>query len=842
MDEIKNTENDLNRMTTQPDATIEQLRAEVLLLQSQNAELQRDAMHNRSVIQLQKMQQNQMQQKLQMANHKAEQMLIKYNTLASSKLGRLALKIWDWQTAIRSVKVNGGIKAVIRWLLTPQKDRSKALHNSKMSAEQMDWVDDYIDRLARVADSNGCRYYRKLPHRIGLISDGFFYESISAAADFVYITPDNWEQELGNGLDAMLFVTAWRGLHEEWRGLGAVKDMEKTPMRMLALKILDQCKEKKIPTVFYSKEDPPNYEVFIEYAKHCDYIRTTARECIPRYVKECGNGHVQAVCFGINPVFHNPIGFRSVEKEKVVLFSGSWMLTYPDRCRELAVIFDGILDSNYGLHIIDRNYPSNVRLCFPEKYFDFSSPALPHDLLQKVHKLFDWAVNINSVKGSQTMFANRAYELQANGVLLLSNLSVGVNEKLPNVYIVQESSEAVRILDSMSPEERYERQIAGIRSVMTGETCFDRIEQLLAPLNLDTHQPERCVLVLAETLTDAVRESFECQSYPQKVLREAASVSAEELTQFDMVAWFDARAEYGIYYLEDMVNGFKYTACDYITKDAWYEGEQLHEGTEHDYVNQMSSKFRTVFWSEAFPAEFLLSVSGEQTIANGYSIDHFNYNAVRQTRKVWEQDYLLSVVIPVVNNGKCLNGKAFSSLRRSSLFSNMEILIVDGGSTDMGTLNAEKYLERTYGNVSVLRFNDGDKASVITLRNKGAMAAKAPYLAFLNPEDEAINDGYALMHKLAMEQAADMVVGNLYLSDSDSELVNLCNVVADNERNVAAEKITAMPYGIQAALLRTELVRQVMEENSERGIVEGAKRISTMDKSVVVHYRIPGKL
>ncbi|MFP3441921.1 hypothetical protein R0K18_29730, partial [Pantoea sp. SIMBA_133] len=52
------------------------------------------------------------------------------------------------------------------------------------------------------------------------------------------------------------------------------------------------------------------------------------------------------------------------------------------------------------------------------------------------HRLFRWAINVNSVKYSETMFANRVYELQAMGNLLLTNYSVGVNNKFPHLFMV----------------------------------------------------------------------------------------------------------------------------------------------------------------------------------------------------------------------------------------------------------------------------------------------------------------------------------------------------------------------------------------------------------------------
>lgn len=708
-----------------------------------------------------------LQQKQRLAEHWMVQTQIKYNTLAQSKLGRLTLKLWDFRARLHAARIRGGKWYLLRLLFDPE-FRLESRETPKMldmGHEQQNWLDRYFERIVMIPDSNGCRYYRKIACRIGLICDEFFYESICDAADFVVITPDNWEEELARGLDVMLFVTAWRGLEEEWRGLGAVQDMDKNPVRQLALKILKTCKSRQIPTVFYSKEDPPNYDVFLDYAKVCDYICTTAQECIPRYRKECGHDRVQAVCFGINPVKHNPIGFRSGEKEKTVLFSGSWMMKYPDRCRELAAIFDGILDSDYDLHIIDRNYPANPKYCFPQKYFSCSSPALPHDLLQKVHKLFDWAVNINSVKGSCTMFANRAFELQANGVLLLSNLSVGVNRMLPTVQMVVRKEEVTRIINGMTDEQRYERQIAGIRSVMTGHTCFERVAQILDPLGLDASQPARTVLVLADTITDAVQECFRKQSYPHKKLMRASDVSQTDLGHYDMVTWFAEDACYHTFYLEDMINGFKYTACDYITKDAWYENGKLHSGAEHQYVNDMGSKYRTVFWTDAFSADELLNMPVSAELPNGYSIDHLNYDEKMQKQPDTKKEFLLSVVIPVCDSGLHLYAKSFSGLRRSSMFGNMEILLMDEHSVDQRTLQIEEDIASNRPNVRVISCENG-------LR-QGVTFASAPYVAFLMPDSEPVGDGLARLYDAAVQCGADVVTGNLLMAHTNAESIRI---------------------------------------------------------------------
>ena len=55
--------------------------------------------------------------------------------------------------------------------------------------------------------------------------------------------------------------------------------------RSILFEILKYCKENKIPTVFWNKEDPVHYNneyggSFSDTAKNFDYIFTSAEECI----------------------------------------------------------------------------------------------------------------------------------------------------------------------------------------------------------------------------------------------------------------------------------------------------------------------------------------------------------------------------------------------------------------------------------------------------------------------------------------------------------------------------------------------------------------------------------
>lgn len=132
-----------------------------------------------------------------------------------------------------------------------------------------------------------------------------------------------------------------------------------------------------------------------------------------------------------------------------------------------------------------------------------------------------------------------------------------------------------------------------------------------------------------------------------------------------------------------MINGFKYTNSDYIAKNSYYHGSELVEGVEHTYINEMKDKYKTVFWSEVFQTNELLNMNQKQIRENGYCIDHFELNTAFKKDQLESDDrtYELSVIVPVFNNGKYLLNKCFNSLKRSSIFEKMEIIIIDDGSS-----------------------------------------------------------------------------------------------------------------------------------------------------------------
>lgn len=702
-------------------------------------------------------------------------------------------------------KLRAFIRQYLYWVPNVPKLTSKQIEENI----DVSYFSRIQDKVEQIPLSNGSRFFVKLPYRVGWITDQILYDAFKDAADGVLLTPTDWEKQIDQ-IDWLFIISGWHGIKTEWNGFARPE----SESRHIMYKIIQICKNKKIPTVFYSVEDPPNYKRFIGIAQQCDYAFTAAIEMLPQYYQDCEHKHIYQMCYSINPMLHNPIGIKKFTKEPEIFFAGSWMEKYPERVKDMSMLLEGILSSGKSLKIIDRNLNlSQAEYRFPIQYAPYISPPIEHTLLQRVHKLYNWAININSVKNSFTMFANRAYELQAMGNLMISNYSVGINSLLPTIFTCQNQQEIPAILNSMSPEEIYEHQVMGIRLAMRGNTCFDRMAFILCTIGLKIDLPKPHVAVVISEDNESLYKDFSNQSYPYRsIVNEDKLI--QNYAQYDIIAFFHPQAQYEDFYLEDMINGFKYTDSDYITKSAYYQGDQFIAGTEHDYVSHMPNKYRTVFWAKSFNPRQLLEMVGSIDLPNGYSIDHFMFNAERRIAIQSEPIYELSVIVPVYNNGPHLYGKAFSSLRRSSIFEKMEILLIDDGSTDDYTKCIVRTLARQYTNVKVFFFDDGGSGSASRPRNKGVEMAHASYITFLDPDNEAVNDAYAKMLEIAKQNGEDIVVGNMSRFRLSEELANYhyyfekyygSDTVTGNKQDFLS-KIRFTPMSIQAMVIRKSII------------------------------------
>ena len=288
---------------------------------------------------------------------------------------------------------------------------------------------------------------------VAAILDTFSEYCLRYEADLVLLGLKDWREEITRSRPAFLLVeSAWRGNNGAWRGV-ITNNLTQAfnPLRDL----LRYCREHDISTVFWNKEDPPNFEFFIDAAKEFDIVFTSDADCIPRYRKMCGHDRIYPMAFAAQPRLHNPYR-ESAWPHHAVCFAGSWMGgKYPERAKSLRFLLEPAL--RFGLHIFDRNlnrpgFGSKYR--FPDRYQTAIKGSLNYEEMLTAYRCYDVMLNTNSVIDSPTMFSRRVFECLACGTPVVSTESTGMREILGDHVRVTRSAEENRGASECAAERR----------------------------------------------------------------------------------------------------------------------------------------------------------------------------------------------------------------------------------------------------------------------------------------------------------------------------------------------------------------------------------------------------
>lgn len=658
------------------------------------------------------------------------------------------------------------------------------------------------------SQSHGQRWFTPFNIRIGIVADEFLYKSFVSTADFVVLTPSNFRDYQGN-LDLVLVTSTWRGSDNVWVGAAQKSGYVRN---LLDDELIPWFKDQGIPVAFYSKEDPPNYSAFLETARRCDFIFTSAIEMIPQYEVDCPDAKsISVLPFSIDHAHHHPIGSRRHRIDDVV-FAGSWHNhKYKDRRDAAYDIFDGVIQSGRNLRIIDRNWDlERDRYMFPERYLPYLEPAIDHETLLNIQRTSDIAINLNSVIDSQTMYANRVIELQAMGCAVISNYSAGVNDQFPNVFMPSSSFDTASILNSLDAENIHRNQMSGLRNVYTHHVNFDRVREILEVCGIaEKSEPTRRIGIVGERV---VAERFiERQSF-EGALSVHESYEQAVANGLNLICDVYANFDYGQFYLQDLVNATKFVDCQVIFK----ADKNFPAALQLDYTNHEVPSHGALRWVDG-PAKKTL------TSGSSFVLDQLEVRPSATPEQVTDsgKSPVLSVVVPIYNNGMHLKYKCFESLRRSSIFDQMEILLVDDGSSDAKTIRIIKELESTYGNVRSFFHERGGSGSASRPRNVGLGLAEGEWVTYLDPDNEATGDGYAKLLKLVQSEKSDFAIGNMIRFAKRRTLVNnvrilrkqvIGNEVGLDTYEVTRElvsKVNYQPMSIQALVANTEWLRSL---------------------------------
>lgn len=320
--------------------------------------------------------------------------------------------------------------------------------------------------------------------RVAAITDAYSEAMLDGAFDTVHLHPLAWRRQIDRfEPDVLLVESAWTGRDGGWRYEISHRGRRR-PDRLGP--VLELCRRRGVPTVFWNKEDPVGFVRFFAAAEGFDLVATTDDDAASWYRSMLPDALVAVLPFPLNPTLHHPVRDESLAHPDKVVFAGAWTHgDYPARVEMLELML-GVAAERDALHIYTRR-PDQ----FPAQLRRHVQGQLTPTEVWRVSKQYAATVNVNSVHDSRTMLARRVVESLGSGVPVISSPTPAVGHLFGDVVIeAATTADMHRALDSvLDPIDRSRRSALGWRRAHREHTVDDRLAEIFALVGVDA--PDR---------------------------------------------------------------------------------------------------------------------------------------------------------------------------------------------------------------------------------------------------------------------------------------------------------------------------------------------------------------
>ena len=687
--------------------------------------------------------------------------------------------------------------------------KEKVLNNSKESVRK-----DLSHLLNTLPKSTGNKYEQKLDYNIGIISDSDVYNIFKDTAKFNYVSYKKFENKVS--VDLMIITTLSEGIDGSWRDLLS----NQSQSRKKLLIYIEELKANNIPIIFLADESVHNIKNYFDIIQQCSVVYTNNNKNIDMIKELTQNNNVYLMENLINPILSNPIGIddESLDKNSArIVYSDYWNANSTEKQIEAKRMIDSVMKSDAELNVFDEKLHSdNIRNQFPSEYIsNIYEPFKERNLF----KMYKWSLIVNNDKYNNTIFSKSIFESLAMGNVVLSNYNNRINNLIPSVKLVHEFNDINQLL-SIDETQYKNLRAKNIRYVMKNHNVFSAVRIMLDHTGIKPIDEQPKILVVLNQDTESNMESFSQQMYDNKDYITEDRLNETDLSRFDYITHFDDKYVYEEYYLDDLLTGFKYTDSDYITKNL--------SNTSHSYVNGVMDKALSLVGMDTYKD----ISSNEEKSFSGYNLDDAELILKEeQVVNVKSESKELSIIVPIHNNGHYLEEKCFASLERSSSFNKMEIIFINDGSNDDMTKRVINRIIRRNPDILYYEYAEGS-GSASRPRNKGIELATTEYISYLDPDNEALGDGYHYLMEAARNEDVDAVVGNIITEHSNKrdagkytaalKKVNDRKVYVENPRQLLIDS------GMRVQSIQAMIIKKSIIKNKKIEMIEGAAGQDTM--------------
>ncbi len=420
------------------------------------------------------------------------------------------------------------------------------------------------------------------PNALAVLDD-FSIKSFASVLNLWLVSPDRGWLDLDKiPIDFLLVESAWSGNFGRWKYMVTSSSGPKPPL----VKLIQECKKRGIPTVFWNKEDPPHFKEFSMTARLFDYIYTSDSAMIEKYEEIAPESHVDMLAFAASPNLHNPS--RSNSKPlKDVAFAGQFFAhKFPERRKQMEILFPAAAE--YDFEIYSRALGGDPRYQFPQPYSDKVVGSLPYEKMVRTYNDYKVFLNVNSVVDSQTMCARRVFELAAckTAVFGLESDAIRSVFSADEVLLAHDETDVREKLKMLVEDDEYRERLcqSAWRKVLSGHTYEHRVNKILRALGKESRSD------LVTLVVTSVREEF-----PLSKRWLDQFIGAQIITRTGNIEWvadcekldnptgdvfwlaLDPGVEYGPLYVFDLILALSQQDCDVVAKG--------QDGKKEQYVD-----------------------------------------------------------------------------------------------------------------------------------------------------------------------------------------------------------------------------------------------------------------
>lgn len=521
---------------------------------------------------------------------------------------------------------------------------------------------------------------RRTDVKVAVVLDEVSEEAFAPEWDQVPLLAGQWREQLDAHHFDLLFVeSSWRGQEQTWPyRLGG-----STAPRPAVKELVAEFRRRGIPTVFWNKDDPADFEDFLDSAALFDVILTTDSDCVSGYRDRLGHDRVYPLAFAAQPRIHNPVRPGKLIRDRPIAFCGTFYRDkYPERREQLEYLLPAAAE--FGLDIFSR-YSEDERYEFPEPLASHVRGTLPYSQVLSAYHAYKVFINVNSAVNSSTICPRRIFEISASGGAILSAPSPAISKYFPDGAIghADNRQSASYELRALLRSSEYRDRIVHLaqRQVWEQHTYAHRVREILGYVGIKDEQPASKVSVMAPTMRpeniNSILDSVsrQCEVDIELILlthgfegdadrialrakrlgiSECVVVAADieqslgsclnrlvHIASGDVITKMDDDDYYGDNYLRDLLHALRFSEAEIVGKAASYVHFAardamilLNEDKEHTFVNLVRGPTltgpRSVFLETPFPDRRSGSDSGFLSAVRKqggriYAADRFNF-------------------------------------------------------------------------------------------------------------------------------------------------------------------------------------------------------------------------